>query len=138
MKTKIVKECMNNNLFKFSHNWEYYISLDGDDRESMTEFSLYGAVFELYKEKAIFQKRKYITLFDGYPNEHWQIMSFIKEFDNENIFFFGVHRNKGGSLSVDETVLLANYWQKIGLFQNVENGVSFLRFGLLEKYTLPA
>lgn len=135
METEIVRKCMDNDLLNSSKPWYYFVSLMGDDADSVTEFALYGAMFELFKKKSIFSQKNYVTLFAGYPSEHKHIMSFIGKMKDENIKFFGIHRST--HLNMDENISLAIRWVSQGLFANVENGLLFLIRGFVKDYYLP-
>ncbi|GCD59106.1 hypothetical protein NBRC3280_1606 [Acetobacter pasteurianus NBRC 3280] len=135
METEIVRECMNSDLLNSSKPWYYFVSLMGDKADSVTEFALYGAMFELFKKEAIFAPKNYVTLFAGYPSEHKHIMSFIERIKEDQIKFFGIHRST--HLSMDENISLALGWVSQGLFSSVENGVVFLKKGFVKDYYLP-
>nr|WP_025828921.1 DUF6492 family protein [Acetobacter persici] len=135
METEIVRECMNNDLLSSSKPWYYFVSLMGDDADSVTEFALYGAMFELFKKKSVFSQKNYVTLFAGYPSEHKHILSFIDQIKEEHIKFFGLHRST--HLSIDENISLAIRWVSRGLFLNVESALLFLTKGFVKDYYLP-
>ncbi|WP_232091999.1 hypothetical protein [Acetobacter aceti] len=118
------------------HSWDYFVSLGWDDIHSVTEFALYGAVFEFYKRKSIFAEKNYVTLFDGYPNGQSEVMRFIGKMNDEKIKFFSVHRNRAATLNLEESTYLAEHWVSCGLFSSVENGISFLKHGLGDGYQL--
>lgn len=135
METEIVRQCMNDSLLNSSKPWYYFVGLMGDDVDSVTEFALYGAMFELFEKKSIFSQRNYVTLFSGYPTEHKHIMSFIDRIEEEDIKFFGIHRDV--HLNMDENISLAIKWVSRGLFLSVESGVVFLTKGFVKDYYLP-
>ncbi|AQT06194.1 DUF6492 family protein [Acetobacter persici] len=135
METKIVRECMNNELINSSKPWYYFVSLMGDQDDSITEFSLYGAMLEHFHVNSIRTLRNYVTLFAGYPSDHKHIMSFIGKMKDEHIKFFGIHRS--ARLNMDENISLAIEWVSCSLFSSVENGVIFLKKGFVKDYYLP-
>lgn len=138
METNIVKKCMDNKILNSEHSWEYFIFLGWDDIHSITEFALYGAVFEFYKRKSIFAEKNYVTLFDGYPNGQSEVMKFIERMDDKKIKFFSIHRNRASTLNLEESTYLSEHWVSCGLFSSVENGIYFLKHGLEDDYHLSA
>ncbi len=137
METETARKCMDSSLILSENPWHYFVGLMGDEAESITEFALYGAVSALLKRETIIADKQYVTLFNGWPRGEGEIIRSILEIENNNIKFFGVHRDRGWALNAEEKSLLATQWLNRGLFSSVENGVSFLQNGLLEDYLLP-
>lgn len=137
MKTDLVKRCMEVKFISSREPWNHFVSLMNDNPDSITEFSLYAAVAELFEIKTFITEKQYVTLFDGWPRDPSDIIRSINEIGNKKIRFFGVHRNRGFTLSAEESLCLAKQWVDRGLFLNIENGTAFLRKNPLENYRLP-